>query len=139
MQTLSNPRLGAFILRLSLGIVMIAHSLYLKLFIFTLAGTAQFFTSIGLPAALAYAVFISEALGGIALIIGFKTRYVSVFLVPILLGATWAHWQNGWLFTNQGGGWEYPLVLTVMAIAQAFLGGGRWSMDQRTAMTQSEA
>ncbi|GLX77468.1 LysR family transcriptional regulator [Thalassotalea insulae] len=128
MKFKTNPDVATLLFRLTLGGVLIAHSLYLKLVVFTLPGTAQFFTSIGLPAALAYLVFTIEAIGGIALLLGVKARYFALALVPILLGATWAHWNAGWLFTNQGGGWEYPLVLTLMAIIQFFLGSGRYAV-----------
>ena len=40
---------ATFVLRLALGAMFIAHSLYLKLFVFTLPGTAEFFQTIGLP------------------------------------------------------------------------------------------
>ncbi len=75
MNTLFNSNNSALILRVSLAIVLLAHSLYLKLLVFTLPGTAQFFVSIGLPAALAYLVFFVEAVAGIALLVGFKSRF----------------------------------------------------------------
>ena len=46
--------LGAFILRVSLGVMFLAHALVLKLGAFGLDGTTQFFVSIGLPAWTAY-------------------------------------------------------------------------------------
>lgn len=126
---LSDPPTATFILRVTLGIVLLAHSLYLKLMVFTLPGTAQFFVSIGLPGMLAYAVFGIEVVAGIALVLGIKTRLFSALVIPVLLGATWAHSSNGWLFTNGGGGWEYPLILTVMAIVQAGLGNGKFAIS----------
>ncbi|MEW6990790.1 DoxX family protein [Colwelliaceae bacterium 6441] len=123
-----NTDTGTLILRIALGSVLLSHSLYLKMIIFTLAGTAQFFSSIGLPGSLAYAVFIIEVVSGISLILGFKTRLFSALIIPILLGATWVHHQNGWLFTNSGGGWEYPLFLTFMAVVQLNLGGGKYAI-----------
>ena len=121
-----SPDLGVLVLRLSLGSVLLAHSLYLKLLVFTLPGTAQFFQSIGLPAALAYAVFLIEVSAGVAILLGFRTRTFAALSIPILLGATWAHSTNGWLFTNTGGGWEYPLFLSAMALVQLNLGPGRY-------------
>ena len=47
MNRILNPDISASILRAALGIVLIAHSLYLKMVVYTLAGTAQFFGSIG--------------------------------------------------------------------------------------------
>lgn len=115
---------AALLLRVTLGTVLIAHGLYLKMFVFTLPGTAQFFGSLGLPPALAYVVFAMETIGGVMLILGTWSRWVATALVPVLLGATWAHASSGWLFTNQGGGWEYPAFLAVAAVVQALLGDG---------------
>jgi putative oxidoreductase len=97
--------------------------------VFTLTGTAQFFSSIGLPELFAYIVFIVEVIAGASLLLGFNTRFFSVLVIPILLGATWAHSANGWLFTNTGGGWEYPLILTFMAFAQFNLGDGKFAIS----------
>ena len=38
------------------------------------------------------------------------------------------HWGNGWLFTAQNGGWEYPVFLTVAALVQAMLGDGKYAL-----------
>lgn len=119
---------GAFLLRVALGVILITHSLYLKLVIFTLPGTAQYFGSIGLPGFLAYIVFAIEAVAGIALVLGFKTRYFAALAVPVLIGATWAHSGNGWLFTNANGGWEYPALLAIATAAQALLGDGAYTL-----------
>jgi putative oxidoreductase len=128
MIDLRSAPYAALVLRVGLGAMFIAHSLWLKLFVFTLPGTAQFFGSIGLPPALAYAVFALEAVGGIALVLGIATRAVSLALIPVLLGATWAHAGNGWLFTNANGGWEYPLFLTLATAVQALLGDGAYAL-----------
>ena len=127
MKQLLTTDTGALILRVALGSVLLSHSLYLKMIVFTLAGTAQYFSSIGLPEVLAYIVFFVEAVSGISLLLGFNTRFFSALVIPILLGATWAHYTNGWLFTNSGGGWEYPLTLALMAVAQLSLGGGNYA------------
>lgn len=119
---------GIALLRVSLGVMFLAHSVVLKHFVYTLPGTAQFFQSIGLPGPLAYVVFWMEAIGGVLLVLGVGTRFVSLALVPILLGAMWAHLGNGWVFSNANGGWEYPLYLTVLAAAQALLGEGAFAL-----------
>jgi len=118
---------AALILRLSLGLMFVAHAL-LKLVVFTLPGTAQFFQSMGLPGALAYAVFAAELVGGALLIAGLGTRWVAAALVPVLLGATWAHLGNGWVFSAPNGGWEYPAFLTVAAVVQVLLGDGAYAL-----------
>jgi putative oxidoreductase len=114
---------AALLLRLSLGTMFIAHAL-LKYFVFTPAGTAQFFDSLGLPGALGYVTIAVELIGGVLLILGVRTRVVALALVPVLLGATWAHSGNGWLFTSPHGGWEYPAFWTVTLIVQALIGDG---------------
>lgn len=119
MSHLDLNRTGALVLRVALGAMFIAHSVVLKYFTYTLAGTAQYFESIGLPAALAYIVFALEAVGGVLLVLGIRTRWVALGLVPVLIGATWAHIGNGWVFSNPNGGWEYPLFLIVASIVVA--------------------
>ncbi len=118
---------AALLLRLSLGTMFIAHAL-LKYFVFTPAGTAQFFASLGLPGALGYVTIAVELIGGVLLILGLRTRVVALALVPVLLGATWAHSGNGWLFTSPHGGWEYPAFWTVTLIVQALIGDGALPM-----------
>lgn len=124
----STAPYATLLLRVSLGAMFLVHSVYLKAFVFTLPGTAEFFQSIGLPGLLAYAVFAAEAIGGVLLIAGYRTREVSILLLPILLGAAWTHWPNGWLFTAPNGGWEYPVFLAAAASVQALLGDGAYSI-----------
>lgn len=132
MSDVNRSDWAALILRVLLGLVMLAHSLYLKLLVFTLAGTAQFFESLGLPAVLAFLVFGVETVAGLMLLLGYRVRLAALALLPILVGATWAHAGNGWLFTNAGGGWEYPLVLAMLTWLQFLLGGGVLALDSRT-------
>ena len=122
-----NAAIAALVMRLSLGAMFIAHAL-LKYFVFTLPGTAQFFASLGLPGFLGYATFAAELVGGALLILGVQTRVVALALVPVLLGATWAHAGNGWLFTSPKGGWEYPAFWTVTLVVQALLGDGAFAL-----------
>ena len=119
---------AALILRVTLGVMFIAHSLILKHFVFTLPGTAQFFESLGLPGALAYVTFWAELLGGIALVLGIGTRWVALALIPILAGATWVHIGNGWVFSAANGGWEYPVFLIAASLVLALLGDGKYAI-----------
>ena len=119
--------LAALTLRLTLGTMFIAHGL-LKYVVFTPAGTVKFFESLGLPGPLAYLTIAAEVLGGIALVVGYRTRVVASALVPVLLGAAWAHAGNGWLFSSPNGGWEYPVFMAFTAIAAALLGDGRYAL-----------
>jgi putative oxidoreductase len=130
---------AVFLLRVALGLMFIAHSWLLKLFVFTLPGTAGFFASIGLPEWFAYVVFAAEAIGGILLVLGIQARWVALALVPILAGATWAHWGNGWMFGYANGGWEYPLYLTLLAVAQFMLGDGNHALVRSAPLPASDA
>jgi len=75
---------AVLILRLSLGIMFIAHSIVLKLFTFGLAGTATFFESAHLPGWLAYLNFACEAVGGLALVLGVQSCWVALARSPCL-------------------------------------------------------
>jgi len=118
---------AALVLRVTLGVMFIAHSLILKYFTFTLPGTAQFFESLGLPAALAYLTFWAELVGGVLLLAGVATRWVALALIPILAGAAWVHLGNGWVFSAANGGWEYPVFLIAASLVQALLGDGKYA------------
>ena len=75
---------AALTLRIALGAMFIAHAL-LKVFVFTLPGTVQFFESLGLPGILAYVTFAAELVGGAMLVLGIGTRWVAALLIPVLL------------------------------------------------------
>lgn len=118
---------AALLLRLSLGILFVSHAA-LKIFVFTPAGTVAFFGSLGLPAALAYVTMTGELLGGIALILGVWTRPVSLLLIPFLAGAIVTVHNSAWLFSANGGGWEFPAFWIVALVVQALLGNGAYAL-----------
>lgn len=126
-----SSNLGVTLLRVSLGVMWISHAL-LKLLVFTLPGTAQFFESVGIPGLLAYPVFAVEFVGGTALVLGLYARQVSLALVPVMIAAASVHVPNGWVFTSPGGGWEYPAFLTVASIALWLLGDGAVALKRST-------
>jgi putative oxidoreductase len=128
--------LGAFILRVSLGVMFLAHALLLKLGVFGLDGTTQFFVSLGLPAWTAPATILAETLAGLALVIGFWARFAAVATIPVLLGALWVHAGNGWVFNAPNGGWEYPLFLVVIAAVVALLGDGAYALRRTPSLSE---
>ena len=119
----SYQQTGAALLRITLGIILLAHGL-LKVLVFGVAGTVGFFESLGLPTIAAYLTIFGELAGGLGLISGIYSRLAAALSVPLLLGATWAHLGNGWVFSNPGGGYEYPLLLVVLAVIVAIQGPG---------------
>lgn len=127
----SNADLAATLLRVTSGLWFVIHAL-VKIFVFTLPGTVGFFESIGLPGALAYVVIAAELLGGIALIVGFKTRIVALGLSVILLGSIYTpHFSAGFLFSNPNGGWEFPAFWALTLWALALLGDGAYAVTKR--------
>lgn len=125
---------AALVLRLALGVMLLAHAA-LKFFVFTPAGTVQFFASLGLPDYVAYGTLGFEVIAGLALILGVLTRWVALLVAAELVGTiVLVHGSKGWVFTNQGGGWEYPAFMTAAAVALALLGDGIYSIGSRSAI-----
>lgn len=124
---MTNPELAgvaALLLRVSLGIMFFAHA-WLKIRVFTPAGTVKYFESLGIPGWFAYATIAAEIAGSALLILGIGTRWVALLLVPLILGTiVLVHGKAGWLFTNKDGGWEYPAFWAVGLLALAALGDG---------------
>jgi len=142
--TMFNQAFGMTITRIALGIILFAHGYILKVETFTIEGTVGFFESIGLPAIAAYLVITGEILGGIALILGAFTRLAAWLSLPILIGATWMHLGNSWVFSAEGGGWEFPLLLVAIAISVGVGGAGKYAVDnldwmKKSNLTQSTA
>lgn len=119
---------AALILRLSLGILFLAHA-GLKIFVFTPAGTAGFFSSLGLPGWLAYVTIAWELIGAIALILGVLPRLAALAMIPVLVGAIiTVHGPAGFFFTNENGGWEFLAFWIVGLVALALIGDGTYAL-----------
>src|SRR4051812_40234486 len=115
---------AALLLRVSLALMFFAHA-YLKIVVFTPAGAAKYFESLGVPGFLAYLTMAAEIGGGVLLLLGVETRWVALLLIPLIAGTiVLVHGKNGWLFSNKDGGWEYPAFWIVGLIVLALLGDG---------------
>jgi putative oxidoreductase len=132
---------AALLLRVSLGVLFLAHGLLLKVFTFGIPGTVGYFQSIGYPGAFAYLVLAGEIGAGVALILGAYTRVIALLALPILIGATLQHTGNGWLFSGTGGGWEFPVFWAAALVVQALLGDGAfaWRPSFRLASSPKRA
>ena len=120
---------AALLLRVSMGIMFLIHGFYYKILVFGLAGTAGFFHSIGLPGWFGWLVAIYETIGGICLILGIQTRWVSNFLgVHLLAAALIVHVKNGYSFSAKGGGWEFPVFWAIACFSLALLGDGAYAL-----------
>ena len=119
---------GIALLRITIGILFLAHGVYLKLIVFGLVATVGFFESLGLPAPIAYLIIAGETAIGIGLVLGVQARWAALAGVPIMLGVTWVHSGAGWTFSSEGGGWEYPAFWTVSLIAVFLMGDGAYAL-----------
>ncbi|HDS1039564.1 TPA: DoxX family protein [Stenotrophomonas maltophilia] len=119
------------LLRLALGGLFLAHGLT-KLLVFTPAGTAAYFQSLGLPGVLGYFTLVAELGIATALLLGVYARWIGLLGVPLLLGTiVTVHGANGFSFANAGGGWEYPAFWALALVVLFLLGDGRWTLRSR--------
>ncbi|MBX9635242.1 MAG: DoxX family protein [Magnetospirillum sp.] len=120
------------LLRITTGLLLVPHGAQ-KLFGwfggYGIQATGQFFaTKLGLPASLALIAGLIEFVGGLALAAGLATRPVASLVAGLMLVAVFqVHLGAGFFWTS--GGFEYPLLWGVAALAFAILGGGRYSAD----------
>jgi len=122
---------AATLLRLALGVLFLVHALT-KLLVFTPAGTAAFFESLGLPGVLGYLTIAVELAISGALLLGIYARWIGLLGVPLLLGTiVTVHGANGFSFANAGGGWEYPAFWALALVVLFLLGDGRWTLRSR--------
>jgi len=126
--------LGLLILRVSLGLVFIAHG-YLKVFTFGLSRAINVFEAHTImhvnlvPGWFAPPAAVIEWLGGILLILGIKTRLVTPFLGLVAFGAGAVHFENGWNYTSKpDGGWEYGIFLCICCIVVYLVGPGKHTL-----------
>ncbi|CAM3388856.1 DoxX family protein [Paenibacillus lupini] len=126
----------SIIMRVVLGIIFVFHGV--DKFQMGLSNVDAWFSSIGIPGFLAYVVAPVELVGGILLIVGLFTRYVSGLLVVILLGAIiTAKLSVGLLGNGQMAGYEldlgFILVLLHLVVAETPLSIDRLFMNKRNA------
>ncbi|WCI07872.1 DoxX family protein [Arthrobacter sp. OVS8] len=118
------------ILRIVTGFLFAAHG-WQKFNEFTIAGTQTSFAQMGVPAANIAAPVIAtlELVGGIALIVGVLTRVFAALLAVNMLGALFLVHAPAGIFAATGG-YELVLILAAAALALAFVGAGKVSVDR---------
>ncbi|MEW4368724.1 DoxX family protein [Paenibacillus kandeliae] len=117
------------IMRVVLGILFLAHGI--SKFQMTMAGVSGWFQSVGIPGFLAYIVSPIELVGGILLIIGLFTRYVSILLIFVLLGAIFTvKLSVGLMGNGQMAGYELDLSFILVALYLAVSNNTGFSLDQ---------
>ncbi|WP_144672374.1 DoxX family protein [Arthrobacter sp. U41] len=118
------------ILRIVTGFLFAAHG-WQKFNEFTIAGTQAAFAQMGVPAANVAAPVIAtlELIGGVALIVGVLTRVFAALLAANMLGALFLVHAPAGIFAATGG-YELVLILAAAAVALAFVGAGKVSVDK---------
>lgn len=124
---------GMLLLRVVVGALFVGHGTG-KLFGWFAGGgvaeTAAYFRSLGYrsPRALAVVAGATEALAGLALVLGWFTPLAAAALIGVMLNASVAgHGEAGLWSENDG--YEYPLVLIVLGVALAWSGPGAYALD----------
>src|SRR6202140_265098 len=126
------------LLRVVLGVVFLAHGSQKMLGLFGGYGfhaTMEFFTHMGMPAAVAFLIICTEFFGGLGLIFGLLTRIAALGISGLMIGAIFmVHLPNGffmnWMGTQKGEGFEYHLLALAMAAALLLRGAGAFSLDR---------
>lgn len=124
--------LGEPLIRITAGLLLVPHGAQ-KLFGwfggYGLEATGQFFASkLGLPPSFALLAGLIEFFGGLMLAAGLLTRPVAALVAGVMAYAAFGvHLGNGFFWTS--GGYEYPLMWGLVALAFVFRGGGQYSVD----------
>ncbi|MFK4852635.1 DoxX family protein [Microbacterium sp. ZW T6_19] len=125
----SSASLGLLVLRVVVGLIFVAHGAQ-KIFEYTLPGTIGSFADMGVPLPEIAAPFVAfvELIGGAMLALGLFTRPVGILLaIDMIVAIVAVHLPAG-LWVGEGG-YEFVAVLGVAALALAFTGAGRFSID----------
>jgi putative oxidoreductase len=125
--------IGALLLRVALGITMLAHGYNHVWGGGKLAGTARWFESIGIRPGRVHALLASLTELAVAplLFLGLLTPLAAAGVLGVMLVALISnHWKNGYFIFRPGEGYEYVLFITFAALALGALGGGGWSIDR---------
>jgi len=139
MNALSLPFLrplapyATLILRVGLGIVMVAHGW--QKYQGGATGVAGFLGNLGIPAAglMAWVVIIVELIGGVCVILGLATRLWALLFGIIMVVAMLTAKGQAPLIGAMGSGCgkELDVALLVGSLALAGLGGGGLSLDKK--------
>ena len=119
--------MASLVLRLFLGAMFFLHGAG-KLWVVGMEVVIPNFIEKGFPAWTAYASSVIEIAAGLMLVAGFYTRYAVLLLVPLTIGILIYHFPNGWVFHNEGGGYEHPQLILISLVSLFFLGGGKYSI-----------
>jgi len=126
---------GVFLLRVALGIDWLAHA-----FLKTYRGMhthADLLARNGIDPLLAWPTFAFEVAGGLAILFGFYGRQWAAALLVFLGTVVWIKWPVGWVYSNAGGGWEYPLFWLFAQASFVLIGDGAFAIRRAPLLPQN--
>jgi putative oxidoreductase len=138
----TNDEVTLFVLRVALGLVFFPHAMQKLTTLFGgygFAGTMGFFTTkLGIPAFFAFLAIAAEGLGWLGLITGLLTRVAAFGIACNMAVAVYMlHFQNGffmnWFGNQKGEGYEFHILVIVIALVLMIRGGGKLSADRAIA------
>lgn len=124
-----SASLGLLVLRIVVGAIFAAHGAQ-KIFEYTIPGVIGSFADMGvpMPEIAGPVVAFIELVGGILLVLGFLARPAALLLaIDMIVAIVLVHLPAG-LWVGEGG-YEFVAVLGAAALALAFAGSGRYSID----------
>lgn len=128
-----NVDIASLLVRVALGITMLAHGYNHAFGGGKLPGTARWFESIGIRPGRVHALFATLTELGVAplLFLGLLTPLAAAGVLGVMLVALISnHLKNGYFIFRPGEGYEYVLFISLTALALGALGGGGWSIDR---------
>ncbi|MBA1432199.1 MAG: DoxX family protein [Epsilonproteobacteria bacterium] len=127
---LHQPDIAKLLLRISLGVLILFHGIH-KL-IYGIDGVTAMITADGLPAFLAYGVYIGELIAPIFIILGLYARVAAAVLAFNMFVAIYAAYGFSLTLSKYGGlAWETPLLFFIMSILVILLGSGKYAVNSK--------
>jgi putative oxidoreductase len=127
-----NVDIASLLVRVALGITMLAHGWNHAFGGGKLAGTARWFESIGIRPGRVHALLatLTELAVAPLLFLGLLTPLAAAGVLGVMVVALISnHLKNGYFIFRPGEGYEYALFITLTSLALGALGGGSWSLD----------
>jgi putative oxidoreductase len=128
----SSIDLALLVLRCAVGAVMLAHGINHIFGGGKIAGTAGWFSSLGMKPGIVHAwlASITEVVGGALLVLGLLTPFGGAAVIGTMTVALITnHRGNGFFIFRPGEGWEYVMTLIACGFAISIVGAGGWSLD----------
>lgn len=122
--------LAQLVLRLAIGPMLVLHGVNKVWGGGGLTGTAGWFDSLGLRPAWLHArvAAVTEIVAGVLVALGLLTGLAATAFVGLMLVAMLTDHRGKGYFVFKGG-WEYVLLVAMVAVALAVGGPGAWSID----------